>query len=206
MPTFPRTKQPRAPRRLKGRMPLASVSQRGVQQVRATTARGFAWRETWAALAAGDPDVEALCAFIVTHARLGTLIDVEHVTTPGSGKDPNGLGTAGVTVSGAGQTGSSLVTAGWPMSTALVVRAGDVIKLAGLNAVFMITADAASDASGLATLPIDPPIVAGGSPADGAAVTTTGVLFRARIAGYDMPDVPPGDVFTGMTVDFLEAP
>jgi len=111
-----------------------------------------------------------------------------------------------------------LTTAGWPASLAQAVRAGDLLRMGGsgpalasaqadvTDGAYLITADADADASGNATLAIDPPIVAGGSPADGAALRLAGTRLRARIAAYDLPAVPPGQLFTGMTVDFMEAP
>jgi hypothetical protein len=85
----------------------------------------------------------------------------------------------------------SLITDGWTNSTAGILLAGDVITIAGVNAVnrktradtgdlqtFVVTADAASGAStGPSTLTISPPIITSGpyqtvtaAPADGAAI------------------------------------
>ena len=101
-----------------------------------------------------------------------------------------GLTNAGSTDNPAGAT-TSLVTNGWTAAAALRLRAGDVITIAGVNAVnpdnkqdtgqlrqFVVTANASSDASGNLTAVIAPAIVAGGAyqnvtarPASGAAVT-----------------------------------
>lgn len=87
----------------------------------------------------------------------------------------------------------SLITDGWAVST-LVLTAGDVITLAGVNAVnpiskadlgflqeFVVLSDATSDGSGNATLTISPPIITSGpyqtvsaGPGDGAAITPKG--------------------------------
>ncbi len=86
---------------------------------------------------------------------------------------------------------TSLVTDGWTASVATRLKAGDVITLAGVNSVnpetkadngslmqFVVTADAASDGAGNATVVISPAIIAGGAfqnvtarPADNAAIT-----------------------------------
>lgn len=86
---------------------------------------------------------------------------------------------------------TSLVTDGWTAAAANRLKKGDVITLAGVNAVnpetkqdtgslrrFVVTADVASDGSGNATLVIAPAIIAGGAfqnvtarPADNAAIT-----------------------------------
>ena len=96
-------------------------------------------------------------------------------------------------VNGASQTGASLITDGWAVSTA-VLKEGDVFTVAGVNGLnyfsyantgllrqFVVTADVTSDGSGNATIPIDPPITTTGqqrtvnaSPADGAALTVYG--------------------------------
>ena len=97
-------------------------------------------------------------------------------------------------VSGAGQTGSSLVTSGWSNSIANLLNVGDVFTVAGVHAInpksrqstgslqqFVVTAAASSNGSGQATLSIYPPITTAGayqtvdaSPANGAAITVVG--------------------------------
>jgi hypothetical protein len=82
-------------------------------------------------------------------------------------------------VQGASQTGSSLVTDGWPVS-ATVMQAGDFFSL-GSGAdirLYQVSADAVSNGSGVATLTFHPPLRS--SPADNAAlnVTSPGVVLR----------------------------
>lgn len=97
-------------------------------------------------------------------------------------------------VNGAAQTGSNLVTNGWTAAAAQRLKKGDVFTIAGVFAVnpqsrqsttqlrqFVVTADVSSDASGNATIPIYPAIVATGafqtvtgSPANGALLTVLG--------------------------------
>jgi hypothetical protein len=112
------------------------------------------------------------------------------------------VGTQGGTplVDGATQTGAALVTKGWSNSITNVLRAGDVITIAGVYSVnpvtkqstnrlqhFVVTAAANSGAStGPATLAISPSIVASGttqtvsaSPADNAAITVLGATAVA---------------------------
>lgn len=86
---------------------------------------------------------------------------------------------------------TSLVTNGWSNSITGLLKAGDVITIAGVNSVnpetkqstgslqtFVVTADVNSDGSGNATLVISPAIIAGGAfqnvsarPATSAAIT-----------------------------------
>jgi hypothetical protein len=102
-------------------------------------------------------------------------------------------------VNGAGQTGSNLITNGWTASITGLLNIGDVITVAGVNAInpknrqstgslrnFVVTAAVNSDTGGNATIPIYPAItpspiatpVAYGtvtaSPASGAAITVKG--------------------------------
>lgn len=102
-------------------------------------------------------------------------------------------------VSGAGQTGSSLVTSGWTASVTGLLNAGDVITIAGVYAVnpknrqstgslqnFTVTTGASSSSSGAATIGISPSITTSGayqnvsaSPANNAAITVKGVASTA---------------------------
>lgn len=186
---------------------LRSVSQTGVVQQRTHGQNGRIWQETFEMLRASDADVQALLTFIEKVWNRGESFTIEHLLLPGSGLAPNGLGTAGVTVSGADQTGTSLVTTGWPLSTSDVVRAGDVIKIGGFNTAHLITADASSDGSGNATLEIAPAIVSGSSPANGASITTTDVKVKAVI--WDRGSFPKSrqpDFYGSLTLTFRETP
>lgn len=110
-------------------------------------------------------------------------------------------------VNGAGQTGNSLITAGWT-SGQLAAKKGDVFTIAGVYAVnsmnfsstgqlqnFVITADTV-DATGAATLSIQPPIITSGplqtvdaAPANNAVITmfsTSGAVATQALV-YD-PD------------------
>ncbi len=109
---------------------------------------------------------------------------------------PHTVGALGGTplVASGGQTGSSLLTDGWSNSVTGVLKEGDIITLAAVNGVnpiskvnqgrlreFTVTADVDSDGSGLATVPIYPPITTTGarqtvsaSPADNAVILIFG--------------------------------
>ena len=102
-----------------------------------------------------------------------------------------GTYTGTPTVTGAGQTGSTLVTGGWGASLATLLNVGDVFTIAGVNAVnpeslestgslrnFVVTATASSSAGGASSISIFPAITTSGayqtvdaSPANGAAIT-----------------------------------
>ena len=184
---------------------LVSVGRTGKAQLRSEVRVGRRWTEVWSAIKAGDEDVEALLAFIEQNYNLLTIIDVDHPFLPGSGKAPNGAGGGTPLVNGANQTGSSLVTNGWPNAT-LVMKAGDCFKVAGLNALYRNVDDGTSDGSGNLTLNINPPIASGSSPANGAALTLSGNRIRCFILDYEPGSANPGEYMVGMSVTFQEVP
>lgn len=206
-PLFPRSIEPSGTTAFEVPTGLLVVSQSGIRQTRSTTQVGRAWWEKYPVMKAGEPATEAFLAWIEWAWNTQQTFDIRHYGTPGSGKAPNGLGSSGVTVSGGSQTGDSLLTAGWPASTSQVARAGDVIRVDGLNLLYRVREDAASDASGLATLKINPSIFSGGSPAGGAAVTTTGCYVQAQLA--EKPAVPAAatnEYYIGLRLAFAEKP
>lgn len=81
-----------------------------------------------------------------------------------------GAGGGSPIVDGASQTGNTLATTGWPISTAILLK-GDFIRLAN-GELKILTDDATSDGSGDATLAIAPQIRS--SPADSSAITEGG--------------------------------
>jgi hypothetical protein len=75
-----------------------------------------------------------------------------------------------------GQTGSVLLTEGWPDGVANLLNVGDVFSIAGVYSVnpgnleanedlaqFVVTSPVSSSAGGLATINIDPPIITSGA-------------------------------------------
>lgn len=106
------------------------------------------------------------------------------------------------TVTGAGQTGSTLVTGGWGASLPTLLNVGDVFTIAGVNAVnpeslastgslrnFVVTATASSSAGGASSISIYPAITTTGayatvdaSPLAGAAITVISGLTGANLA------------------------
>ena len=207
MPTFPRTLLPKYTTIPEIPGPLISLGQTGGVQLRAGTAIGRTWTEEWGPLALGSANVGALLAFIETCYRNGTTFSIVHYALPGSGVAPVGLGGGSPLVQGASQTGASLVTDTWSNSITGVVAAGDVIRVAGLDQLFTNTATVNSTSSGVATLTIDPPIAAGGSPADDAALTRASCTINAYIS--EKPSFPrgePGSILAGLKLTFREAP
>jgi hypothetical protein len=94
---------------------------------------------------------------------------------------PDNLGTCPGTpvVNGADQTGNTLATSGWTASQSGILLAGDYIQIG--DKLKMVVIDADSDADGLATLTIEPPIEAGDAPADAASIVTSSPMGVFRL-------------------------
>lgn len=181
---------------------LQAWSQTGKAQHRATAQVGRIWKETYVPFRAGSIEGRAFIATINNYWRNGTGFTIDHRVY----LTHNGGGTGTARVVGGGQTGSSLATDGWTGSNP-VLRAGDIIAIAGIAHVFDVTADAPNLVAGACTLAINPPIFAGGSPADNAIVTYTGVVLNAKL--FDPPDIPdagPDEFIAGLTLTFRETP
>ena len=168
-----------------------------------TTAHGFA---------VGD-EIE-----IASHTRSPAINGLHTVVAVGSSTTFDIPSILGAFSSGGGATGTvrkratgaTLATSGWPASTT-VLRAGDVFRIAGINIVFTATADVTSDGSGLATIPLNPPLYGGGlSGAAGSALTlntTPGaVKFRAIIDELNAPRGGPPEIYVGLALGFREVP
>jgi len=163
------------------------MGQSGAIQTRSEAAQGRMWQEAWPALPAGSEDVQELLV-------------------PGSGKAAHGAGGGTPLVNGADQSGTSLVTDGWTASAAVRMKAGDCFTVAGLDVLFRATADISSDGSGNATITIEPPIVAGSSPANNAALTIASATLTAVILDYTDSTAGPDEFIGGLSVTFREAP
>jgi hypothetical protein len=92
-------------------------------------------------------------------------------------------------VNGAGQTGLTLNTDGWPASI-LLAGAGSKMWLndfSGTVRMYELTADAMTNGAGQCAIPLDVPIL--GSPPDNAQVGFgwgfTGIYMLARLTGFD---------------------
>jgi len=92
---------------------------------------------------------------------------------------PQGTATGTPLANGGNSVGdTSITTDGWSLSiTAL--KAGDFIKFASHDKVYMVVADASSDGSGEVTLTIEPPLAA--AVADDEALTVTSVPFKMAL-------------------------
>lgn len=90
-------------------------------------------------------------------------------------------------VQGASQTGNDLITDGWATHSTGILKAGDWIQLGTTSSsrMYMVVADANSDATGVATLTIVPELRS--SPADNAAIVYTNCMSVFRLERNAVP-------------------
>lgn len=184
---------------------LVSVGQSRKPQLRTTLQTGRMWDETYVLMKRADPRFAPFLAMVNDYWRNQVVFDIDHRGM----RLLLGVGGGSPAISATGQSGSSVVVTGLPLSTANVFRRGDIIRLPGRTLVFDVTADVASDGAGSATVPINPPVFVGSSPTAGAVVTnaTAGaVKFRAVIAEWEPPSAGVNEAYEGMTVKFAEMP
>ncbi len=185
---------------------LQSLGVSGRAQFRSVVQLGRVWNESWPDLRLGKADVEQLLAWLEWAYGQQVIFEVTHPGLCGSGKAARGAGGGYPVVNGANQTGDELLTAGWPASTTSVMAAGDVFRITGVANLFRVRADASSDASGLATVQIDPPIPSGASPTHGAGIVNVGCSIRAAVWDYTQPPGRPGQFISGLKATLRELP
>ena len=183
---------------------LISVGQSGALQTRSEVAQGRIWTETWAALPAGNEDVQQLLTTIENLFSTGDTCTLTHYLLPGSGLAANGAGGGTPLVDGSSQAGTSLNTDGWSASVTGVMKAGDCFTIYNTLVLFRAVSDVNSDGAGDATITIEPPITL--SPVDGGALTIASANLTAVIQDYSAASAGPDEYIGGLTVTFREAP
>lgn len=199
---FPRTLMPAGASWPAAPGGLRSWSIGGVGQTRDVSQKGRMWTEEWPPLKASEAATQAFLAQLAGYWAAGTVLTIQHP----SRRTTLGIGTGTPLVKGASQVGTALATDGWTASQTGILKAGDLITLANIAWVFEVTADCNSDGSGNATVPIYPGILAGGSPANDAAVTVTAAaVFSVVIATEpNWPTCPADAWYAGFKVTFRE--
>lgn len=104
------------------------------------------------------------------------------ITLPGL-VTPRGTASGTPLVNGAAQIGSSLITDGWTINSA-ILKKGDFIEIDGDPKVYQITEDATSNGSGQATLSIYPNLRM--TPPDNVTVHTD-VVFTCALMADTLP-------------------
>lgn len=182
---------------------LVAPGHTGKPQLRTTTQIGVRWSETYPPLKRSAASTHAFLAVINDYWRNQTIFQIDHRAR----RALFGAGGGTPLVNGVSQTGSNLVTDGWPNNT-VVLKQGDIILIGGLTPVYEVTGDVTSNGLGQATITINPPLFSGSSPADNAAVTTNAtpgsVTYRARIESWTPPSAGPNEAYVVCTVNFGE--
>ena len=115
-------------------------------------------------------------------------------------KNAKGNVSGTVLVKNAHSAGDTTITVDAMTGT---LKAGDLVKFAGHNKVYMVVSDATADGSNEATLTIEPPLRSAVS--DNAVVTYDGIEFTVRLTN-DLQEFSTDDLDTfRFEVDFIEA-
>lgn len=126
---------------------------------------GARWRAAFTLSALEDVDSAALRAFLVQlRGQSGRFYLYNFARSA-----PAGVAVGTPIVSGAGQTGTTLVTSGWLNSITGILKAGDYFGVNG--ELKMVVADTNSNGAGVATITFEPPLRS--SPANSAAITVS---------------------------------
>lgn len=181
--------------------PLVTWAQSGKGQFRTTDAIGRTWQETYAPFNVRSVSGRAFLAQINQLWNQAIAFDIVHPDYA----TPNGASGGTPLVNGAGQTGQALAIDGATPNVNHWLRAGDLVRIAGLTPVFEQQADLDTDATGAATLQVLPAILT--APADNAVLTLTGVTIRAVLAAAPrFPVAGPANYLEALTLSFREAP
>lgn len=174
----------------------SSVSHSLKRQTRTRGAQKWGMQFSWASV---NQDLFApLQGFLMSQqGQAGTFT----VTVPGY-TDPRGTWAGTPVVNLAGSSGRTVVVRGLTPGQPAAAKSGDVLKFAGHSKVYMVTADAASNGSGVATLTIVPALLQ--SVSDGEALTVHDVPFTVALAGDGLETSLMLGLQFGLQVDFVE--
>jgi hypothetical protein len=174
--TFPTSPAP-ASMTVKSVQPTrVSITQNLKRQVRGGTVQRWAFSLQWTALFRSE--LAPILAFAL--AQKGQYESFAFVPPVLSTAQTAG-GAWSPKVNGAHTGGRTVNTRNWSPFTAIIYKAGDFIKFAGHNKVYMVTADAGSDDLGRMTVSIEPGLYA--PLADLEAISYPSVPFTVAFAG-----------------------
>ncbi len=138
---------------------------------------GARWRANLTFDKLSEADGRDLAGFLAAlRGRSGTFTLHDH-----SLLSPRGVGTGTPLVNGASQTGSTLITDGWTVSTPGIMKTGDLFQIG--NELKILTADVASDSGGNATLIFESPIRT--SPAENSAIIINSPKALMKLSSDD---------------------
>ena len=129
--------------------------------------------------------------------------DTFTATIPGM-TAPLGTWLGSPVVNGAGQTGRVVSLRGLTVSQAAAAKVGDLLKFAGHTKVYMVTADAASNVSGIASVTIEPALLAAVADAEAVTVNSVPFTFKRAADNFDST-MEVGGIYAGLEADLVES-
>jgi hypothetical protein len=150
---------------------------------------GEAWEISFVLNLLNRDQSEDYNAFILKlGGRLGSF-----TTTIAGSETPRGVATGTPVVNGADQTGRTLITDGWTVSTTNILKAGDFIQIGtgSSTRLHKVLDNVDSDAGGNATFDIAPKIVTAPSDDQAIIVTNAKGLFRLNSNVNPVSITPP---------------
>ncbi|MBF0583295.1 MAG: hypothetical protein HQL80_03555 [Magnetococcales bacterium] len=167
-----------------------SVSQSMKRSVRTTGAQLWTLKARWAPLTRSQ--FAPIQAFVLAQRGRAGVFTWRTPLYPA----PIGVATGTPVVTGAGQTGTLLMTSGWSPSVPGILKAGDVFSIAGQPKVYMVMEDANSNSNGESILSIQPSLLI--SPAAAAPLTVNHVPFTLSLSSDLMEaKITKGALFQG---------
>ncbi|TVO70912.1 hypothetical protein FHP88_15775 [Sedimenticola selenatireducens] len=142
-------------------------------------------------------EIQAMEAFLVAlRGSAGRFYLWNHAR-----ENPLGAATGTPLVNGANQVGANLITDGWTPNQAGILLAGDYIGAGG--ELKMVIADVDADATGSATIPIEPPLRY--SPTDDSAVIVNSPTTTFKLVDDEQTAFDYKGVLGGFSIDVIEA-
>lgn len=179
---------------------LVSVSHSLQRQARSSDAQQFGFRLTY-------PQMERatfapfFAMAVAQRGRYGSFTLPANLVGYGT---PLGIATGTPVVAGTPAAGSrTLTSGGWTASKTGILKAGDLIKTTASAKVYMVVADCNSDASGLASITIEPSLRA--APAEASALTVTNVPFLMMLTEDSVQLLMNYRYRSGFEIEMVEA-
>lgn len=193
---FPSTPKPSSVSLASNYPTLSDMTHSGKRNVRQFGAQKWALMLTFPDTLSREQLMPIYAFILKQKGQIGTF-----TFTPPDLETPRGVATGTPLVDG-NQTGDTIVIDGWTPSTTNIMRAGDIIKFASHNKVYMVTEDANSDVVGSATLSIEPPVMQ--EVVNNEAVTVSGVEFTCMMAGQASEYTVSGPLLYTYSATLLE--
>ena len=194
---FPTTKKPRVFNFMSNRPNNTAYTLSGKRSVKQFSAQYFSFSVQMPPM--NQADFQAFYAFLVKQQGSFQTFTFEYpLDNQGADK-----GETDILVNGALAIGSTTIAMdGFNASTTGVLKAGDFIKFANDTKIYMVTADADSNASGQADISIEPPLQ--DAVVDNEAVTVNKPSFKVALVQDDVLYSTDASGFFSLSFDVRE--